>query len=562
MKKHAFLLTASITFASCTLCAATAHRAPLEALPIDTAQVVTNVTFEGLATTNDLARKVDVVAQTSMRWFADTQSWEHAPDAVPGCRVIENGADATLIITNTAEIAGTFRIPDRMKVNHAWRKVTGVSCSDFCVNDSITSVEGGRYCETIDDQTFSFCMALRSVSLPAVNSIREVSFYSCSSLVELSIGAFSEMTGENYPWGLPSSITNLKIKTTREYYDDWKTWADTKTDRVLTVEAAANMTDVAAAVEPLATKAALKTTDIQVAAIGSHLNAEDAHFVSTNYDSQVHIPEAFVEVKQNNNWITIWREMTRWNAFTGAGFDWTAWQNGGGFHAFKTNVTAQIADLNLYKADRAWGYYNSATGLYSPAGVLQVSATNIMISANMSYQEIESSGVWVLSMNTGTWSMGSDTNGFFRVKDGDGNVQFEIIKGDKREVGADCDGFTTDTSTPPICTIHYSVESDNHPTLQICDDLNAHDWKSEGESGFLASVSWSGQSGDWTATVQRYAVGNGALFIKATYMTGGDTYINNRAPVGMDAIILNGTKYYLGTATIDGKTVLTLSTSR
>ena len=51
------------------------------------------------------------------------------------------------------------------------------------------------------------------------------------------------------------------------------------------------------------------------------------------------------------------------------------------------------------------------------------------------------------------------------------------------------------------------------------------------------------------------------MFVKASYMAGGETYIRNVAPVGMDSIMLNGTKYYLGTATISGHTVLTLSTS-
>ncbi len=317
----------------------------------------------------------------------------------------------------------------------------------------------------------------------------------------------------------------------------------------------------------------IKQTAASVAAIGAHLNAEDAHFVSTNYDSKVHIPEAYVEIKMKNDaldngtntysWITIWREITRWNAFTGDGFDWNAWQEGGGFNAFKAQTTTALATLEAVKADRAWGAYNSATGAYSPDGVVQISATNIIVSANMSFQQIKSSGVWVLAMNTGTWSMGSDTNGFFRVEDADGNVQFEIVKGDKHEVGADADGFDCNTSsTPHVCTIHYSVESDAHPALQFCDDLKAHDWKAEGDADCIAIVSWSGTSGNWTASVQRKAVGNGALFVKASYMAGGDTYINNRAPVSMESIILGGVKYYLGTATIDGKTVLTLSTTK
>jgi len=44
-------------------------------------------------------------------------------------------------------------------------------------------------------------------------------------------------------------------------------------------------------------------------------------------------------------------------------------------------------------------------------------------------------------------------------------------------------------------------------------------------------------------------------------MSEGETYIRNVAPVGMDSIMLNGTKFYLGTNVISGKLVLTLSTT-
>ena len=102
------------------------------------------------------------------------------------------------------------------------------------------------------------------------------------------------------------------------------------------------------------------------------------------------------------------------------------------------------------------------------------------------------------------------------------------------------------------------MEAADHPTLQICDNLTTANWKAETDNDCLATVSWSGVSGAYVATVQRKTTGN-ALFVKATFMAGGETYIRNVAPVGMDSIMLNGTRYYLGTATISGHTVLTLS---
>jgi len=318
----------------------------------------------------------------------------------------------------------------------------------------------------------------------------------------------------------------------------------------------------AAAAASSTNSANIATLNAQVASIGAHLNAEDAHFVSTNYDSVVNLPEAYVEIKMrdeatgSNTWITIWQEMRRWTAFVGSAFDWQTWQ---GFHTWATNITQELS----FKADRCWGIYDSETGGYSPEGYTQISSSNILIAAGMAYQRTVTSegAVWILRCNQGVAQMGGDTNGFFQVFDGDGVVQFEIVKGDRREAGANADGITVDDSYSPVrLTIPYSIVADEHPTLQICDSLDTANWKAETDPDCLANVEWSGLSGAWVATVQRKTSG-GSLFVKATYMAGGETYIRNAAPVSMDSIILNGVRYYLGTTTISGHTVLTLSTT-
>ena len=279
----------------------------------------------------------------------------------------------------------------------------------------------------------------------------------------------------------------------------------------------------------------------QVAAIGAHLNGEDARFVVTNYDSVVHTPEAYVEIKVSNNWLRVWDEGTRWNEY----------------EVWKTNVDAELS----YKADRAWGIYDSETGGYSPAGFTQVSSSNILIASGMAYQRtITSDGaVWVLQCNQGVAQVSGDTNGFFRVMDSDGVTQFEIIKGDRREMGCDASGISLDHSTTPNnVIIPYSVVSEEHPTLYITERLETPNWKAETDSDCIATVTWAGSSGAYVATVhpkQNYA----SMFIRATYMVGGETYIRNAAPVEMPYMYIGKTKYYTGTAVINGHTVLTLS---
>ena len=281
----------------------------------------------------------------------------------------------------------------------------------------------------------------------------------------------------------------------------------------------------------------------QVAAIGAHLNGEDARFVVTNYDSVVHTPEAYVEIKVSNNWLRVWDEGTRWNQY----------------EVWKTNVDAELS----YKADRAWGVYDSETGGYSPAGFTQVSSSNILIAAGMAYQRTVTSdgAVWVLQCNQGVAQVSGDTNGFFRVMDSDGVTQFEIIKGARREMGCDASGISLDHSTTPNnVIIPYSVVSEEHPTLYITQRLETPNWKAETDSDCIATVTWTGSSGAYVATVHPKAA-YASMFVRATYMVGGETYIRNAAPVEMPSLYLNGTKYYLDTATISGHTVLTLSTT-
>mgnify|MGYP004666815269 FL=1 len=77
---------------------------------------------------------------------------------------------------------------------------------------------------------------------------------------------------------------------------------------------------------------------------------------------------------------------------------------------------------------------------------------------------------------------------------------------------------------------------------------------------------WTGASGAWSNVVWRAeapAPGEtDQLYVYATYEQGGDTVIRNHAAVSMEKLVLGGRTYTLGTATIDGKTVLTLTEVR
>lgn len=291
----------------------------------------------------------------------------------------------------------------------------------------------------------------------------------------------------------------------------------------------------------------------QVTTIGAHLNAEDARFVVTNYNSVTHTPEAYVEIKlPDNSWSRIWSEMTRWNWLTGTYLP-------GNFYT-QTEIDGKLDE----KADRAWGFYDSTTGAFAPDDYTWISSPKIAIAANLAYQRTVTAegAIWVLESNGTVTETGGMTNGFFRISDDEGNSLFEIVKGNKRTVGADASSCQTVAGfTPTKLQIGYSIVSDVHPTIYVCNSLSTQAWKAEDDSDCVANVSWSGASGAWVAQVQGRSAYS-SLFVKATYEVGGETYISNSAPVSMQYLMLGGVKYAVGTATISGHTVLTLTVAQ
>lgn len=279
----------------------------------------------------------------------------------------------------------------------------------------------------------------------------------------------------------------------------------------------------------------------------------------TNYDVGANsdvawerLPAASFDYRlaETGDHIRVWNELTRWNRFLG------------GYAAFTNAMNAAVAS----KADRAWGFYDSASGAYSPDDYLQISQPNVIIAAGMSYQKAAtaSGSYWVLTSTGGQTSVGgTDTNGFFRISDADGNAQIEIVRGDKRIVGADASGVEVqqvgDGRTALV--VSYAITGD-HPTLSMALSLESgSQWFTEDDETKPATVAWSGHSGAWTATVTPNAA-TSQLFARAEYAVGGDTYLRSLIPVSIPHLIIGGTKYSLGTATVDGKTVLTLTEVR
>lgn len=270
------------------------------------------------------------------------------------------------------------------------------------------------------------------------------------------------------------------------------------------------------------------TADGKATTAISYLQGDDARVLVTNYDSSVEMPsqslQQRVEDGGSNYWRVVWNEMTRWNWF---------------IPIFDEHTNA-IWNALSEKADRAWGYYDSHGGTYAPDGYTWISSPKIAIAAGLAYQRTVTSegAVWVLESNgLVTETGGNITNGFLRISDDDGNSLVEIVRGDKQTVGAHGTISTTIEMGVTHCHITYAVVSEAHPTLKVCTDLQAGNWKYETSEDCVANVSWTGQSGEWVAEVWAKTA-QPQMFVRGEYETGGETYIKNSAPISASGGII------------------------
>ena len=294
----------------------------------------------------------------------------------------------------------------------------------------------------------------------------------------------------------------------------------------------------------------------------TYWDGDDVRVTVTNYYGSKDIPSLYLEQKmpadESNDapWFKIvWDERTRWIAFM-PGYE------------------ALCDFVNNHLADRAWGVYDSSTGEYSPDGLLQLSQDQIMISPGMSYQKTVTAGgnaYWILRANDPTTVSGVTSNGFFRIEDFDGNPLIEIVKGNKRIVGANI--ASIDRAGDDGFTLTFNVNSDAHPDVYFADRLSAGEWhriESRGAGAWLDwhwEVEWSGAPGAWIASIT-WKSGISVLpftppppstgFFRATYEAGGNTYIRNNVATSIDKVVVGGIEYTVTVETVNGKKLLVL----
>lgn len=273
----------------------------------------------------------------------------------------------------------------------------------------------------------------------------------------------------------------------------------------------------------------------------TYWDGDEVRVTITNYYGSVDLPSLYIEQKIEDNgtnyYKTIWTEKARLGVLL-------------------DRIQALEQDLAT-KADRAWGFYDSHTGSFAPDGYTSISSGAILISKDMSYQKTVTAGgdVWVLTANDPTVVTGVESNGFFRITDGDGNSVIEVVKGDKRTVPAIASAVNSGNNS---LTIAYNVVASGHPILEICSDLEEAAWIAEGESACPATAVWSGQSGAYSVTLTGKAPMD-KMFVRGTYEIGGETYVKHDVAVGFDKVVIGGVYYRIAVETVNGKKLMVLT---
>lgn len=307
---------------------------------------------------------------------------------------------------------------------------------------------------------------------------------------------------------------------------------------------AATPEDVSAAADS-AVATANAYTDGQTTPLWSYLGAENFRVVVTNYDSAVRPPVASFEYRMTTNeaFRTVWNETNGLNrAITTA-----------------TNLAHQAAkQLVNNPANRAWGKYDSETGEASPEGVIQATAPGgLIVGGGLRWSQISAESGWWLITSTDPTLCRTGTNGVFSIIGSDGQEAIRIVKGDKVTVPAPADGISVASG---VCTVTYAVEAEQHPTAQFASALGGDAgtvWYNEDDADCPVTMAWSGTSGNYVLTFDTAGLSPG--FVQATYEQGQESYTSfGGAGLELTKIRIGGKVYTVGTATIDGKTVLTL----
>ena len=212
----------------------------------------------------------------------------------------------------------------------------------------------------------------------------------------------------------------------------------------------------------------------------------------TNYNSRVN-PPAMKLMRLNDKGIyeVMWTETN--------GLERT-------YNRAASNTAEKVAALEKKAAEtyapRGWSATTSGLGADAPKDTTWISTPTTVIAGGLEYSKVVTSSgqLWFLRSNGMVANVGGNSGGYFDISASDGTSVFSIEKTDSYMAPVDADGMSVNGNT---VTIRLSVVSADHPFLRYAPTLKAPVvWQKE-EDGFSSpiTVSWSGSSGAWVATV-------------------------------------------------------------
>lgn len=233
--------------------------------------------------------------------------------------------------------------------------------------------------------------------------------------------------------------------------------------------------------------------------------------------------------------------------------DWDAW-----YWAFKRQQLLGEIDPKIdKKADKAWSKY-TATGIDNPVeDTVWIDTPKVVLSAGYAWQRNQSTrGSFFTLVNRGDLaSVGSNRDGsYFEIKDDEGNSIFRISKTDSYMADADAETVRVEDGVTLVVDYPGTVQ----PVAYCCTDVAAADFREETDPDCPATVDWSSSGGAYTVRATPKAT-DGKLFLFAKVKVEGQTKNEFAAPVEFTKIVIGGVTYTVGTATVSGHTVLTLT---
>lgn len=237
----------------------------------------------------------------------------------------------------------------------------------------------------------------------------------------------------------------------------------------------------------------------------------------TNCNSQVHAPELrLMQLNESNEYITVWAETNGLARTLKSAKEYTDGATGAVVQAV---------------APRAWSKVTAGLGFDAPSNTTWLSTGRTVIAGGLEYEKHMTSGgaIWLLESNGMTADFHAQTNNtaFIDLSNADGTPIFRVEKTDGFLVGVHVDSVTVDGDTL-VCGV--GVVAADHPLVRVKASLESGEWAKEedGIPASLATVTWSGTTGNWTCRIQNNTGGD-TLFAQMEYFQEGGTKIVNSA---------------------------------